>query len=239
MITNGFPSANAMKTEIVDVANGVTCSDIADFPVAQASAVGAYLGDTLVVCGGWSSGNQESSKKCFRLTNSVWEEFVSMKEKRGYTAAIIYNHKLHGRQIHVFGGWSGSSMLQTSETITEDGKVSQGPNLLTAIYFHSMTKINGTVSILSGGRTNTNDYSAKTWYYNHDTEAFTSGPDLMEGRRYHGSALNVDKVTKSKIVVVTGGWRQIGNVRLDSTEMLINGQWQTGTIQCRKQKKMF
>ena len=69
--------------------------------------------------------------------------------------------------------------------------------------------------------------------YNHDTETFTSGPDLLEGRRGHGSAINVDKVTKSKIVVVTGG---INSGSLDSTEMLINGQWQTGTIQYRKQK---
>ena len=78
----------------------------------------------------------------------------------------------------------------------------------------------------------TDSFSAKTWYYNHDTETFTSGPDLLEGRRTHGSALNVDKVTKAKIVVVTGGYN--GN-RMDSTELLINGQWQTGTIQCRKQ----
>ena len=98
-----------------------------------------------------------------------------------------------------------------------------------------MTKINDTFSLLSGGETNTDYYSAKTWYYNHDTEAFTSGPDLLEGRYAHGSALNVDKVTKAKIVVVTGGIG--GNGYLDSTEMLINGQWQTGTIQCKKQKK--
>ena len=97
-----------------------------------------------------------------------------------------------------------------------------------------MTKINDTVSLLSGGETNTNTYSAQTWYYNHVTEAFTSGPDLLEGRNDHGSAMNVDKVTKAKIVVITGGWN--GNNDMDSTEMLINGQWQAGTIQCRKQK---
>ena len=96
-----------------------------------------------------------------------------------------------------------------------------------------MTKINDTVSLLSGGITNTDSYSAKTWYYNHDTETFTSGPDLLKGRRLHGSALNVDKDTKVKIVVVTGG---LNSGNLDSTEMLINGQWQTGTIQCREQK---
>ena len=97
-----------------------------------------------------------------------------------------------------------------------------------------MTKINDTVSLLSAGWTNANAYSAQTWYYNHDTEAFTSGPDLLEGRNGHGSAINVDKVTNAKITVITGGWLN-GNL-MDSTEMLINGQWQTGTIQCRKQK---
>ena len=95
-----------------------------------------------------------------------------------------------------------------------------------------MTKINGTVSLLSGGYTNL--ASAKTWYYNHDTETFTSGPDLLQGRLWHGSSTNVDQVKKDKIVVVTGGMTS-GSVRLASTEMLINGQWQTGNIKCRKQ----
>ena len=92
-----------------------------------------------------------------------------------------------------------------------------------------MTKINDTVSLLSGGYI----FSVQTWYYNHDTEVFTSGPDLLEGRNRHGSAMNVDKVTKAKNAVVAGGWN--GNY-MDSTEILINGHWQTGTIECRKQK---
>merc|ERR1719464_1822934 len=83
--------------------------------------------------------------------------------------------------------------------------------------------MNDTVSLLSGGWISGS--TAKTWYYNHDTETFTSGPDLLQARRLHGSAINVDKVTKAKIAVVTGGYAS-GN--LDSTEMLINGQWQTG-----------
>ena len=99
---------------------------------------------------------------------------------------------MHNDRLHVFGGYSGSSSLQTTETINVDGEVSYGPDLPTGVWRHAMTKINGTVSLLSGGSTDTDSYSAKTWYYNHDTETFTSGPDLMEGRMYHGSALNVD-----------------------------------------------
>ena len=105
-----------------------------------------------------------------RFKNSVWEEYASTKEKRGCAAAVMHNDRLH-----VFGGYSGSSSLQTTETINVDGEVSYGPDLPTAVRVHAMTKINGTVSLLSGGSTDTDSYSAKTWYYNHDTETFTSG----------------------------------------------------------------
>ena len=224
MITIGSPYFHARETEIVDVTNGVSCSDMANFPVGLQGGVGANLGGTPVVCAGWDQ--YIYSDKCFRFTNGIWEKFVSMKEKRGWAAAIMHNDKLH-----VFGGYSGS-ILQTSETINVDGEVSDGPDLPTGVMFHAMTKINDTVSLLSGGKSNANSYSAQTWFYNHDTEAFRSGPDLLEERYGHGSAMNVDKVTKAKIVVVTGGWN--GNGYLNSTEMLINRQWQTGTIQCRK-----
>ena len=137
-------------------------------------------------------------------------------------------------KLHVFGGFSGSSESRTSEIINVNGVVNYGPDLPTEVFGHAMTAIDDTVSFLSGGLANGNVASAKTWYYNHDTEAFTFGPDLLEGRREHGSAINVDKVTKSKIVVITGGINN-GNY-LDSTEMLINGQWETGTINCRRQK---
>merc|ERR1711971_439355 len=221
MIASGSPRSSARKTEIVDVANGLTCSDLAEFPVALSGAVGANLGGTPVVCGGYL-GSSVYTKKCYRFKNSGWEEFASMKARRNVAAAVMHNDRLH-----VFGGRSSSSfILYNSEIINVDGEVSYGPYLPTGVRSHAMTKINGTVSLLSGGETHGDSYSAKTWYYNHDTETFTSGPDLMEGRRHHGSALNVDKVTRAKIVVVTGGYNNVNN--LDSTEMLINGQWQTG-----------
>ena len=223
MITTGNPNSYARKTEIVDVTNGVTCADLDDFPATLAGAVGANLKGIPVVCGGL--GHSGSSDKCYRFKNGAWKEFASLKEKRKYATGVMYNKKLH-----VFGGYNGSR-LETSETIDVHGKVSDGPDMPTAVRLHAMTCINDTVSLLSGGKTNANSYSAQTWFYNHDTEAFTSGPDLMESRLDHGSAMNVDRVTKAKIAVVTGGACCNGNV-MDSTEMLINGQWQAGTIQC-------
>ena len=226
MITTGYPGSSATKTEIIDIASGgVTCSDLADFPVELDSAVGGNLKGTPVVCGGYSS---TSSDKCYKFTTTGgWQEFASMKDKRDVAAGIVYKKKLH-----VFGGYDGSQVLQSSEIISEDGGVIDGPDLPTAVMRHAITAINSTVSILSGGSANSNSASSQTWFYNHETEAFSSGPTLLEGRRWHASATIVDKVTKAKIPVVTGGYN---NGDLDSTELLIDGHWQTGKIQCRKQ----
>ena len=227
MITTGYPRSSATrKTEIIDIASGgVTCSDLENFPVEISGGVGGNLQGTPVVCGGYHS---TYSDKCYKFTTTGgWQEFASMKDKRGYAAGIVYKKKLH-----VFGGADGSQKLQSSEIISEDGGVIDGPDLPTAVFRHAITAINSTVSILSGGWTNSNSFSSQTWFYNHETETFSSGPTLLEGRRLHASATIVDKVTKAKIPVVTGGYNN-GNT-MDSTEFLIDGQWQTGKIQCRK-----
>ena len=228
MITTGSPQKFfwTRKTEIVDVANGLNCSDMADFPVELSGAVGANLDGTPAVCGGSGSSPNAHSDVCYRFMNGVWEEFASMKNKRSSAAGVVYNKKLH-----VFGGFSSR---QTSEIIDLDGVVNDGPDLPTGVWGHAMTSINDTVSFLSGGSTDADPAIARTWYYNHVTEVFTSGPDLLVGRNGHGSAINVDRVTKERIVVVTGGWKKHNRIKIDLTEMLINGQWQPGTLQCRK-----
>ena len=137
-------------------------------------------------------------------------------------------------KFHVFGGYDASGRLQTSEIISIDGSVEYGPELPEAVAYHAITSINSTVSLLSGGcRTSATCSSPLTRFFNHETQAFSSGPSLLEGRNRHGSASTiVDKVTKAKIPMVTGGYGNAG--RLDSTELLINGMWQSGTIQCPK-----
>ena len=221
MITTGKPKSSARKTEIVDVVNGETCADLADFPVENRLAVGANLDGTPVVCGGYSSGY---SRKCYRFTNAGWQQFASMKEKRGYVAGVMHKNK-----FHVFGGYADDLGSKTTEVINIDGGVEYGPELPEEVLRHAITSIDSTVSLLSGGRTFANSYgSPLTWYFNHETNVFSSGPSLLEGRFAHGSATNVDKVTKAKIPMVTGGWGK-GGVKLVSTELLINGQWQQGT----------
>ena len=69
---------------------------------------------------------------------------------------------------------------------------------------HSISLVNSSTSIIIGGRTNDNSYSSLTWYYNHFTQEFQSGPSLIEGRRYHASGTVLDQETQENIVVVAG-----------------------------------
>ena len=137
MITTGSssPSSTARKTEIVDVVSGETCADLADFPVQNCfDAVGANLNGTPVVCGGYYFGTHH--KICYKLTISGWQEFTSMKDYRGWAAAVMFQKK-----FHVFGGWGGwSGLLQTSEIIGIDGGVEYGPELPSVIMRHAITR---------------------------------------------------------------------------------------------------
>ena len=209
----------------MDVVSGDTCSDLADYPVETDGSVGANIDGTPVICGGYTNTNTKNNK-CYKLTNVGWQEFASMKDAREYAVGVVYMNKLH-----VFGGFADGSRLQTTELISMDGGVEYGPDLQASVFYNAITSINTTVSILSGGWTSNYVWtSSLTWYFNHDTGVFSSGPSLLEGRSSHGSATNVDKVTKARIAVVAGGLSSNLD-SLDSTEMLINGQWQSGTIQ--------
>ena len=229
MITTGWVSypisLATTKTEIVDVISGETCANLADFPLHNYGAVGGNLHGTPFVCGGRDC-SDTYYQKCYKYTISGWQEFASMKEKRWDAAGNMFQNK-----FYVFGGFGGSIKSQTSEIISIGGGVEYGPDLPTAVYLHAFTSINSTVSILSGGYASVTNYSPLTWYFNHESGAFSSGPSLLEGRWGHGSATCVDKVTKAKIPIVTGGY---DGAYLDSTELLINGEWQSGTIQCKK-----
>ena len=223
MITTGLPHGS--KTEIVDVVSGETCVDLDDSPLYNRGAVGASLYGTPVICGG---AYETYFQNCYKFINGGWQKFASMNNKRWLAAGVMYK-----KSFYVFGGSADNlqTSLQTSEIISIDGGVEYGPDLPTGVSDHAITSVNASVSILTGGRV-FYFFSPLTWYFNHDTKTFSSGPNLLEGREAHGSATVVDKVTNAKIPIVAGG--SANGVALNSTELLSNGQWQSGIIHCKK-----
>jgi hypothetical protein len=233
IVTGETWSSKKTTTEIFDVIDGKICTDLADFPVEIGYSVGANLQGTPIVCSGYEN-SFGVSDKCYQFVDDAWQEFATMNRARGFAAGIIYDKK-----FHIFGGTDGSAKKST-EIVSADGVVIDGPVLPIGVSSHTITSINTTVSILSGGgqydAINDISYSLdQTWYYNHATQEFKPGPTLLEKRNSHASATIIDKITKANIPVVSGGITMAGNngnsyVVLDSTELLIHGEWQAGKL---------
>ena len=123
------------------------------------------------------------SGKCYKFAEYEWKEFANLKQKRAYAAGIVFEEN-----FHIFGGTGGEyNRLKSTEIVSATGVVSYGPNMTTEFYGHAITKVNETVSILSGGETNSGFFTKQTWYYNHKSQQFSDGPVLLKGRGLHAS----------------------------------------------------
>ena len=196
-------------------------------------AVGANLASLPIVCSGYwqSSTGYHTSDKCFSYVEGEWQHFATMIRKRAGAAGIVYNNG-----FHIFGGyeeiWKSNTILQSSEIVKKDGSSTEGPQLPANISSHAIASINSTVSIITGGYTNAaypNNYVDKTWYFNHATQEFQPGPNMLEARSGHASGTITDQESKEKMVIIAGGESSAWPPGLrDSTDILLNGQWVTG-----------
>ena len=152
-----------------------------------------------------------------------------MTSRRYGAAGIVL-----AKSIEIFGGKlsifrTELFKLNSTEIITEEGQVSPGPEMPTAVYHHAIAGVNSTTSILTGGNTYVSENSPLTWYFNHVSQEFQSGPSLITGRKRHASGTIQDQETKEDIVAVVGGYNYgDGYYFLGSTEFLINGEWTPG-----------
>ena len=147
-----------------------------------------------------------------------------MTSRRIENAGIV-----HANAFMIFGGkkFGGSERLSSTEIVSEEGQVTPGPEMPTAVSHHEIAGVNATTSILTGGQTYANLFSPLTWYFNHVIQQFQTGPSLITGRHYHASGTIQDQETKEDIVAVVGGSKSNGGT-LKSTELLLNGEWTQG-----------
>ena len=231
LVSTGFRTDTARKTEIINLENeGLTCQDLGNYPLYTYGAVGSNIGSFAVICGGLEYDGLvhlgSSLNQCHKLVAGEWQQFTNMTSRRELAAGMAI-----GNSLMIFGGYDngGSGFLKSTEIINENGQVSQGPNMPLAIMTHTIATVNASTLIISGGHTSAssqNFWSPLTWYFNHVTQKFQEGPSLMERRSFHASATVVDHNTNENIVVVAGGMQ--GDRLLDSTELLVNGEWTQG-----------
>ena len=224
MVTTGFPqNSGSRKTEVFNLAGQDICLNLEDFPISLFGAVGAHINGTPVVCGGYDG--SKSLNKCYHFINGNWAVTTTMRERRWGATSIVYNNRMH-----IMGGWNDGGRLASTEILDGNGS-EEGPDLPIAIFYHAITKVNQSTSIISGGSTSAASYSDRTWYYNHETQSFVEGPQLIHPRNRHGSGTIIDTITNALLPVVTGGY---DGHYTDTTEILIDNQWQPGKIHCPK-----
>ena len=207
----------------LSIKGGSKCNDWAEFPKDVVAATGGVIQDVVVICGGGIPG--ESFDECYSLNGKTATLITYMSVKRKYAASLVIDK----RKLWITGGLNTDtdSYLVSSEFITLEGSKA-GPELPIPIDSHALVAIDNTLSLLIGGRTTGGVTTQTTHYFDHQGHNWIQGPDLMQGRRDHAAGIVTDEVTTEKLVIVTGG--EYNGIYLDSTEMLINQQWNQGTI---------
>jgi len=226
LIATGYPYSNGYKTEVLDLSENPSaipssCSGMEDFPVRISSAVGGNVNSVPLICGGLNG--YKTTNDCYKLEGKTWRKVTSggLNVNRRGAAAIVRDQKLT-----IFGGIDESGNEYDSIEIIDGNGQSQdnSNNLPKAIWDHAIASINSSVAILSGGVVD-GSQSRRTWFYNHATRTFSPGPDLKTARSEHASGTVIDQETNEVIPMVTGGFNFDSVKNLDSTEILLDGQW--------------
>jgi hypothetical protein len=206
----------------LSIKGGSNCQDWAEFPKDVYSATGGVIQDVAVICGGGT--HSESFDECYSLNGKPATLITHMSTKRMFAASLVIDKT----KLWITGGWSSDTgRLASSEYITLEGNEA-GPELPNRFSTHALVAIDNTLSMLIGGLKNGSVATPTTHYFDHQGHNWIQGPDLMQARRMHAAGIVKDEVTTEKLVIVTGG--VYNGIRLDSTEMLINKQWNQGKM---------
>ena len=199
------------------------CKDWAELPKNVVAATGGVIQETAIVCGGTNF--LESFDECYSLNSNPATLITHMSAKRAYAASLVIDKT----KLWITGGWSSDTgILASSEYVTIEGG-EPGPELPDPTVYHALVAIDNTLSLLIGGRNIEVGPTQTTHYFDHQAHNWIQGPDLMQSRNFHAAGVVTDEVTTEKFVIVTGG-EDNSSIILDSTEMLINSQWNQGKI---------
>ena len=228
-------------SEVLNLKTGEQCNDWIDFPVNPGleGATGSFFGNVAVICGGLSYFEKDFSVKdeCIYINATSTDLLLNMNTKRYHAAsAMVMNDRLW-----ITGGMdkipdSKGTMFSTEfiEYSNHTFSLIPGPDLPVALCNHQIVSFNsnfGYVSMVIGGQPSDSSEASKlTYFFLHSNHTWREGPNLEQGRMYHAASVVTDPETKEELVIVTGGsTTSSSNDFLDTTEILIDGTWTSGT----------
>ena len=78
LVTTGYKSGYINSSEVIDLFySNVTCQQWPDYPIGVRYAVGGYLDDYVITCGGYS--NDGVTDRCFKMEPSKVTEITGLE----------------------------------------------------------------------------------------------------------------------------------------------------------------
>ncbi len=183
-----------------------------------------------VVCGcpdGLDRDGSQQLSACFRV--DTWTQVAQMSLPGIFPYGIVVQKDPNHSALWITGGVSTiltGGKLYTTEFVYPNGTTESGPDLPRGLHGHCVVAINDTTALVIGGWLDHWTKDNRTWIIDFDTNKWSSGPDLNQGRIESNCGLIKDRVTGDPLIVVTGGIgsnlsTEIWNIR--SNQMWIIG----------------
>ena len=178
--------------------SGTSCRKFPNYPKTLKQAAGQVLDSIPIIIGGHSisPGKYHNNVYKFDKISHSWQQLGSLAKARSMHTSIIMNGG-----IWIIGGWN--SPAKSTEIIYSNGTITAGPELPSD---HgagpcALALDTGSIIIMGGG------YGGKkTTYYNPVTQAFSSGPNMINKHdRFACAHFYSDKHSGRPVILSAGG----------------------------------
>merc|ERR1711962_337244 len=171
-------------SEVFNIEAETSCNiDIDEFPIETNFGTGGLVGGKPLICGG-KDADSERSDECYILRNNEWEFLAKMKSKRSSLSSAVTPD---GNSLFITGGRAQvpgedySLRTDTTEFVSIDGTVREGPKMPEKRSGHCMVNYGEGKTIIMGGKTKRKTVRT-TVIFDHSTYTFSEGPDMIHKR---------------------------------------------------------
>ena len=220
LIIGGWSGSHLAYDEIIDIhSEGKTCLRPAEYPRGVDLAVGSFLDEAPLVCGGEEDGGSAISE-CYSYSfeGDSWTSRADLNEPRGRSVSTL----LSNQTFLVLGGKGSDTTQSTSEALV-DGQWLPGPNLPQNMSNHCAVQIDSKNLFIAGGVGSKFAYILET-----ETGNWIRLDDMGVERNGPGCGL-----VNKKDVVIAGGFVSGSTDDLTSVEIfnLDEMSWRSGPFE--------
>ena len=196
------------------------CPAITKLPDERYGHIAQIIQGKTVVCGGYTSAWE---KTCLNYEAGTWSSTKPMTQARDYASSIL----LSDGSMLITGGYGGSSSKTTLEIWTEHATMEETKTMTLPeeMAEHCMVLISTSQVLLAGNyygdRKSSYLLNITSWPF-----TFTERIPLSTGRRGAACGLLKNYGVHKNLPIVAGG--SGGSTFHKTTEVLINGRWETG-----------